>query len=66
MKIAILAIFKDEAHIIYEWCKYHLDFGFDHIYMINNESKDDYQKIISELNTDKITLFHEKAIKYKP
>jgi hypothetical protein len=63
IKIAILTIFRDEAHILYEWCKYHLDFGFDHLYMINNQSQDDFNLIIDELNTDKITIFNEPGYK---
>ena len=57
VKVAILTMFKNEASIIYEWCRYHLDLGFDHIYMINNESSDCYQKAIQDLNSTKITIY---------
>lgn len=62
-KVAILTIFRDESHIMYEWCKYHLNFGFDHLFMINNNSKDDYQQVLNNLDNEKITVFHEKGSK---
>lgn len=62
-KIAILTIFRDESHIMYEWCKYHVDIGFDHVFMINNDSKDNYQEVINDLNSSNITVFHEPGKK---
>lgn len=60
--VAILTIFKDEAHILYEWCKYNLSLGFDHIYMINNNSNDKYTNILKDLDSDKITIFSDTRI----
>lgn len=59
--LAVLTIFRNEAHIMYEWCKYYLDFGFDHLYIINNDSEDNYQQVINDLPSNKITLFHESG-----
>ena len=61
-RVAVLTVFKDEGHIIREWCLHNLNLGFDHIYMINNNSSDNYQNIISDLNSDKITLLHDTRV----
>ena len=36
MKCAICAIAKNENDYINEWCKYHLNLGFDEIYIFDN------------------------------
>ncbi len=45
--LAVVAIFKDEGHYIKEWLDYHLPAGVDHFYLYNNESSDDYKKILA-------------------
>lgn len=39
MKCAICAIAKNENDYINEWCKYHLNLGFDEIYIFDNNDK---------------------------
>ena len=63
VKIAILTVFKDEAHVMYEWCQYHLNFGFDHLYLIDNESNDNYGKVLQEFPEERITIFKSHGTK---
>ncbi len=43
---SICLIFKNEAMYLDEWIKYHLIVGFEHFYLYNNFSSDNYQKIL--------------------
>ncbi len=45
--LAVVAIFKDEGRYLKEWLDYHLLAGVDHFYLYNNESSDDYKKILA-------------------
>lgn len=44
--VSICAIFKDEARYLEEWIEYHRLVGADHLYLYNNFSSDNYQKIL--------------------
>ncbi|MBR1646876.1 MAG: glycosyltransferase family 92 protein [Selenomonadaceae bacterium] len=44
--LAVVAIFKDEAPYLREWLDYHLLAGAEHFYLYNNDSSDDYEKIL--------------------
>ena len=41
--LVVLAIFKNESHIINEWITHHLNQGVEHFYMIDNGSNDNYR-----------------------
>jgi hypothetical protein len=46
-RLAVCAIFKDEAPWLKEWLTYHHDvLGVDHFYLYNNESSDDYLAVL--------------------
>ncbi len=45
--LAAVAIFKDEARYLKEWLDYHLLAGVEHFYLYNNDSSDDYEKILA-------------------
>ena len=45
--LAVVAIFKDEAPYLKEWLDYHLLAGVEHFYLYNNDSSDDYKKILA-------------------
>lgn len=45
--LSVVAILKDEGHYLKEWLNYHLLAGVDHFYLYNNDSSDDYEKIIA-------------------
>ena len=59
--LSILAIFKNEAHILEEWINIHLKEGVEHFYLINNNSIDNYMVIIEKYK-NYITLKHENGI----
>ena len=65
--LAVVAIFKDEAPYLKEWLDYHLAAGVDHFYLYNNESSDDYKKIIApyvEANLVTLTEWPGKLMMY--
>ena len=45
-KVAICAIFKDEADYLKEWIEYHLIVGVEHFYLYNNLSSDNYLDVL--------------------
>jgi len=45
-KVAICAIFKNEAPYIKEWIEFHKIVGIEHFYMYNNFSEDNYKEIL--------------------
>ena len=53
------AIFKNESHILKEWIEHYYFHGVDHIYLINDNSTDNYLEILEPyINNNKITLYH--------
>ena len=47
-KVAICAIFKNEANYMKEWIEFHQMMGVDHFYLYNNNSADDYFSVLSQ------------------
>ena len=45
--LAVVAILKCEAPYLKEWLDYHLLAGVDHFYLYDNDSSDNYEKIIA-------------------
>lgn len=45
--ITVLAIFRNEAHVLREWIEHYLVFGVDHFYLIDNNSDDDYRTVLA-------------------
>ena len=43
----ICAIFKNEAKYFKEWLEYYQEIGIDHFYLYNNNSDDNYQKVLA-------------------
>jgi hypothetical protein len=53
------AIFKNEGHILREWIEHYFFHGAEHIYLINDNSSDNYIEILQPyIDSDKITLYH--------
>ncbi|MXO05998.1 glycosyltransferase family 92 protein [Flavobacterium sp. HBTb2-11-1] len=46
-KFSICCIFKNEEKYLEEWINYHLVVGVDHFYFYNNNSDDNYLKVLS-------------------
>lgn len=44
--LSMCAIIRDEAPYIAEWIEHHLNQGFEHFYLYNNESKDNILEVI--------------------
>jgi multimeric flavodoxin WrbA len=60
------AIFKNENHILKEWIDHYLNRGVDHIYLINDNSTDDYMKTLTPyIEEDKITLYNNEIPRVK-
>ena len=57
MKLGLLAIFRNESHVLKEWLDHYIEQGIDHFYLINNSSTDNFEDIISAY--DNITLKYE-------
>lgn len=51
--LSIVAIFKNESHIIQEWLEHYLSEGVNHFYLIDNGSCDDYINILQPYIKDK-------------
>ena len=45
-KVAICAIFRDEAVYFKEWIEFHKIVGVEHLYLYNNFSKDNYLEVL--------------------
>jgi hypothetical protein len=60
---SIGCVFKNEAHILYEFLEYYFSHGVDHIYMINDFSEDDYLSILDPyLQEGRVTLFQNDVV----
>jgi hypothetical protein len=55
---SVLGIFRNEAHVLKEWIEHYLFFGAEHIYLINNNSTDDYLRVLmTYLDNGLVSLF---------
>lgn len=60
MNVALCAIAKCENLYINEWAEYHLNLGFDHIYVYDNNEIDG-EKISDVLSDDRITVLNYRG-----
>ena len=44
LSLSLMVYFKNEGHVLFEWVMHHLNAGVDHIYLIDNDSTDDFRK----------------------
>lgn len=63
--LSVMAVFKNEAHILQEWIEHYLVRGFSHIFLINDGSTDNYQSILSSYSSNFITLFQNDVVMEK-
>src|SRR5207244_8928641 len=50
-------MFKDAATYLDEWLRFHLNVGFDHFYLFDNNSSDDYRPIVQPfIDAGQVTL----------
>lgn len=45
-RVSLCLIFKNEAPFLKEWLDYHLTIGVDHFYLYNNNSDDDFKRVL--------------------
>jgi len=57
MKTAICSIAKMENDYVNDWCRYHLNLGFDDIYIFDNNDED-YEPIESRIDKDILPKIH--------
>ena len=65
--LAVVAIFKDEAHYLREWLDYHLLAGVDHFYLYDNCSTDNFAAVLAPyVDANLVTLinFPGKMMQY--
>ena len=61
--LSIGCIFKNEAHILYEFVEHHLYHGIEHLYMINDFSDDEFLEILTPyIERGVVTLFNNDVI----
>jgi len=61
MTLGLLAIFRNEAHILDEFISFYRLQGVDHFYLINNASEDNYLPII-EKHSAYVSLYHNDYV----
>ena len=55
--ISMCSCFKNEAPFLKEWIEYHLFIGYDHFYLYNNNSTDNYEEVLQPyVNSGVVTL----------
>lgn len=59
--VSVASIFKNESHILDEWILHYLQMGVEHFFLVNNNSNDQYQPIISA-HSSYITLYHDQRL----
>ena len=59
--VAVLAIFRNESHILEEFITHHLLLGITKFYLINNASTDNFMPIIGKY-AEHIELFYEPKV----
>ena len=57
MKVCIVAIAKNENLYINEWIEHHLNIGFDHIYICDNNNENG-ERISDVVNNEKVTIIN--------
>ena len=62
MKVAIIAIAKNENLYINEWVEHHLKIGFDKIFVCDNNNSND-EKISDVVNNEKVTILDYHDVK---
>jgi hypothetical protein len=47
--LAMCTMFRNEAPYLLEWISYHVSLGFDHFYLYNHLSTDDFEEVLTPL-----------------
>jgi hypothetical protein len=58
-ELAAVVVFQNEAPWLKEWIEYHKLIGFEHFYLCNNLSTDNYMEVLTPyINSGEVELFH--------
>lgn len=60
MNFIVCAVFKNEAHILEEWIRHYLIRGCDHIYLVNDESTDNFEAVTAKFAN--VTVYNNIVI----
>lgn len=58
-KVCICGIFKNEEEYLKEWIEYHIIIGVEHFFLYNNNSSDDFMKVLKPYIDDGIVTLTE-------
>jgi len=59
--VCLLAIFKNEAHILKEWVEHYIKEGVDKFFLVNNNSNDNfYEVLLPYINNSVVTLNNDE------
>ena len=61
--LVIGSCFKNEAHILDEWIAHYKYHGIDHIYLINDNSNDNYKEVLAPYIKDGYVTLFENTLK---
>ncbi|MEI6829417.1 MAG: glycosyltransferase family 2 protein [Synechococcaceae cyanobacterium ELA445] len=60
-ELAVLAIFKNEAHVLREWVNHYAAEGATTIHLVNNNSTDDYQSALQPHTSNNLVVVHQDS-----
>lgn len=61
MSVCLVAIFKNESHILKEWITHYISQGIDKFFLIDNDSNDNYLEIVQPyITSGLVELFIDK------
>jgi hypothetical protein len=64
MKICVVAIFKNESHVLKEWLEHYLREGVDTFLLIDNDSSDNYKPILEPFLRSRQVFLKKSKKKY--
>lgn len=62
--VSIIAIFKNESHILKEWIEHYISEGISKFHLINNGSTDDFETILKPFIKKKIVSLYNREKPY--
>jgi len=63
-RLAVLALFKNEAHVLAEWVQHYAAEGATAIHLVNNNSSDDYLTVLQPFIESGLVVLHNDSRLY--
>ena len=60
-RLAVLALFKNEAHALAEWVEHYAGEGATAIHLVNNNSDDDYRRVLDPHLRSGLVVLHDDS-----